>query len=244
MTKVVAIHQPNFFPWLGFFTKIMRSDVFVLLDDVQFQKTGGTWTNRVQLLVSGKAHWVTAPIVRSHHGVRNINEMHFNSTDNWRSKMIATISMNYRKAPFFEASMPVLKPLIEHPDDNIAAYNCHAIQAILDHLNIKHDHLISSSELPHEGKANNLLISLTKAVEGDTYLSGDGADGYQNPELFQEAGIALQYLHFKHPQYPQHGVAEFVPGLSILDALMNIGFANTQSLLVSAESQLRNGAAF
>ena len=77
MNRVVAIHQPNFFPWLGYFDKIARSDVFIFLDDVQFPKTGGVWSNRVKILIGGEARWSTAPIDRSFTGTRKICEMHF-----------------------------------------------------------------------------------------------------------------------------------------------------------------------
>lgn len=73
--RLVAIHQFNSFPWLGYFDEIGRVDVFILLDNVQFPKTGGTWVNRLQWLVGGKGTWVTAPIVRAYHGVRDIQEM-------------------------------------------------------------------------------------------------------------------------------------------------------------------------
>ena len=77
MNKTVAIHQPNFFPWMGYFEKISRSDVFVFFDDVQFPKKGGSWSNRVKLLVSEEARWVTAAIDRSYSGTRTIREMFF-----------------------------------------------------------------------------------------------------------------------------------------------------------------------
>ena len=80
VTKVVAIHQPNFLPWLGFFAKLARADVFVLLDDAQFQKKRGTGSNRVKLLVAGRAAWVTVPIV-GYHGVRAIPEMRIGRAD-------------------------------------------------------------------------------------------------------------------------------------------------------------------
>ena len=73
--KVVAIHQPNFFPWLGFFNKVACSDVFILMDNVQFPKKGGSWSNRVQLAINGQAAWVTMPVVRSFHGTRIIKDM-------------------------------------------------------------------------------------------------------------------------------------------------------------------------
>ena len=77
MIKVVAIHQPNFFPWLGYFDKIRRSDIFILLDDVQFSKTGGVWSNRVKVLINGEGRWLTAPVERNFHGTRNVNQMFF-----------------------------------------------------------------------------------------------------------------------------------------------------------------------
>jgi hypothetical protein len=82
--RLVAIHQPNFFPWLGYFDKLARADVFILLDDAQYPKTGGTWSNRVQLLINEKPAWVTVPVVRSYHGVRQIREMRIDEQRPWR----------------------------------------------------------------------------------------------------------------------------------------------------------------
>lgn len=101
MTRVVAIHQPNFFPWLGYFAKIARSDYFVLFDDIQFPKTGGSWSNRVKLLVSGEARWVTAAIDRNYHGTRTIREMSFLAANPWREKTLKSIEANYRRHPYY-----------------------------------------------------------------------------------------------------------------------------------------------
>ncbi|HMT10176.1 MAG TPA: WbqC family protein, partial [Ignavibacteria bacterium] len=86
--KIAAIHQPSFFPWLGFFNKIVRSDVFVILDNVQFPKTGGYWANRVKLVVGGKGEWVTMPINRSYSGTKNINEIEIDKSRSWNQKML------------------------------------------------------------------------------------------------------------------------------------------------------------
>ena len=96
MTKVVAIHQPNFFPWLGYFDKISRADSFLFLDNVQFPKKGGSWSNRIKLLISGDARWITAAIDRSYSGTRQIREMHFLSQNPWRQKMFKTLEINYK----------------------------------------------------------------------------------------------------------------------------------------------------
>ena len=101
MHRVVAIHQPNFFPWLGYFDKIRRSDVFVFLDDVQYQKTGGTWSNRVRILTNGEGRWLTAPIDRSFHGTRRVNEVRFLSGDNWRDMVLEKLHAYYSRAKYF-----------------------------------------------------------------------------------------------------------------------------------------------
>ena len=97
---ICAIHQPNFSPWLGYFDKIKRCDKFVVLDDVQYQKKGGTWSNRVAINIHGQSKWITAPINRPS-GLWNINETTFQS-NNWRDKIIKTLQANYSKAPFFK----------------------------------------------------------------------------------------------------------------------------------------------
>ena len=231
MGRIVSIHQPNFFPWLGFFDKIVRSDAFVLLDDVQFPKKGGTWINRVNLLVQGQAHWATACIVRNYHGFRAINQMEFQSAEPWREKVLKTVVGNYSKWPHFKETVDFFEPLILNSENNIAAYNSRAILAIASQLGIPKEKFYWSSKLPHEGAANELLISLTKAAGGDTYMCGGGADGYQDENTFKESGVVLRHQDFEHPQYPQVGASGFVAGLSIIDAIMSVGWAGSKKLL-------------
>ena len=233
MSRVVAIHQPNFFPWLGFFDKILKSDVFVLLDHVQFQKTGGTWTNRVKLLVNHEGHWVTAPIVRNYHGVRAINEMELRADPEWANSVMKTLVQSYSKAAFFRETFDFFEPLIRNSEPMLSKFNIHAIRAIVKQLGIRMEKLCCSSDLSREGSSNEMLISLTKTVGGDTYMCGGGADGYQDPVAFQKNGINLLPQNFKHPHYSQIGAPEFVPGLSIIDAAMNVGWSGVQALLVN-----------
>ena len=236
-SKLVAIHQPNFFPWLGYFNKIARADLFLIMDNAQYPKTGGTWSNRVRLLIGGAPAWVTTPIVRSYHGLRSIKEMQIIESAPWRAKLIKTIESNYGQAPFFESVFPVLAELINNPTERLAEYNTSAVASLSTALHIDPAKLVLGSTLRTTGSATDLLISMIKAVGGTAYLCGGGAEGYQEDEKFAEAGIQLVYQNFTHPVYPQRGAREFIPGLSVIDALMNCGFEQTSALVTPTEVQ-------
>ncbi len=230
--KIVAIHQPNFFPWLGYFDKISRADLFIVLDHVQFPKKGGTYSNRVQLVVNGQAAWLTMPIVRAYHGFRRINEIQIDNTQPWRTGVLKTIQMNYSHTPFFKLIFPFLAELVNNPTDSLVEYNLSAINSLAASLGIDTSKSILSSTLSVEGHATDLLVSIVKAVGGTTYLCGGGAPRYQQDEKFAEAGIELVYQNFRHPVYRQRNTQEFIPGLSIIDALMNCGFEGTKALIL------------
>jgi len=226
---VVAIHQPNFFPWLGYFAKAVQADRFILLDHVQFPQAGGTWMNRVKLLMGGEAKWVTAPVARGS-APQSVTGTIFASAP-WRRKLIAAIDTWYRKAPHYGAVMPVLRPLIEHQDDNVARYNANAILGIAGALGIARDKFLLSSEMAPEGAATRMLVGLIRATGGSGYLCGAGSADYQEDHLFAEAGISLIYQNFVPEPYPQLAGEAFVPGLSIIDPLMNLGFEATRQML-------------
>lgn len=232
--KVVTIHQPNFFPWLGLFSKIARSDVFIFLDDVQYQKTGGSWSNRVRLLISNEARWATAAVDRSYKGKRNINEMRFLTDSPWRTKLCKSIEESYRRHPFFDETMQLVRPLLLNTESNVATYNIIAVTEIAIRLGLQTNRIFKSSELPHSGSSNQLLCSLTHAVGGTAYMCGGGAEDYQDETVFAASGIELQFQKFIHPRYSQRGKADFVSGLSVIDAAMNIGWCGVRELLDEA----------
>ena len=230
-SRVVAIHQPNFFPWLGFFEKLLRSDSFVILDDVQLQRTGGCWTNRVQLLISGEARWITAPIGRAFNGLRKINEIEFSSGNPWREKMAKSLALNYCRHPFYVETMDVIDQLLNAQESNVASYNLNVIEQIAVTLEINLEKITCSSSLNRSGSSNGLLCELTKAVGGNIYLAGGGSDGYQDQKVFRGHGVELNYQNFVKSVYPQHNRRGFVAGLSVIDAAMNLGWAGVSNLL-------------
>jgi hypothetical protein len=227
---LVAIHQPNFLPWLGFFDKIRRSDIFVMMDNAQFSKTGGTWTNRVQVIVNGEPAWLTMPIVRAYHGLRIIREMKINENNEWRTKLLRTIEHNYRRAPYFGTVFPLVQLTFQNRTDELAKYNLAAIRQLCAAIEIRTPTVLGSA-LETEGRSTDLLISMVKAVGGTGYLAGGGASGYQESDKFRQAGLDLIYQEFQHPMYPQFNTSTFKPGLSIVDALMNCGFEGVRGLM-------------
>jgi hypothetical protein len=229
--RIVAIHQPNFFPWLGYFDKIQRSDIFVVLDDVQFSK-GGVG-NRVRLLVGGAPAWVSAPILSSRRGPQMISDVEMSATEPWRIKMSKTIRANYAKAAYFSSVFAWLEPLIMNPTASLAGYNLAAIRAMCEALSLDPGKLRLSSTIEAHGRATDRLISLIHAVGGAAYLSGDGAGGYQDPQKYSAAGLTLQLQRFAHPVYPQGSSGGFVPGLSAIDALMHCGFDGVRAMLAA-----------
>ena len=231
MDKIISIHQPNFFPWLGYFDKIVKSDAFILLDDVQFPKTNGNWINRVSLFVSGESRWITAPIKRAYHGTLNINEMIFDDRPPWRQKIIKTIEANYRKSNHYKEGFEFINTLINNPSDNIAEYNISNILAICEYLGINTSKLIRSSDLNVTSSSTQRIIDLVKKLDGNIYYCGGGASCYQEDALYGDNGVELRYQDYSHPVYEQKNSCEFVKGLSIIDAIFNIGQIGTTELL-------------
>jgi len=204
------------------------------MDNAQFSKTGGTWTNRVQMIVSGEPAWLTMPVVRSHHGVRTVREMEIHADSTWRPKMLRTIEYAYRRAPHFDEVYPWLEVQVNNPTRALAGFNLNVIRSVCAALNLQTP-IILGSTLQVEGRATDLLIRMVKAVAGTAYLAGGGSADYQEDAKFEDAGINLIYQEFQHPTYPQFNTTHFQPGLSIVDALMNCGFERTSELLARNE---------
>jgi len=227
---LVAIHQPTFLPWLGWWDKLVRADVLVLLDDVQFSKKGGTWMNRVRMLVGGEPRWLTVPVDRAYTGTRRVREMRTDESKPWRENLLATIRASYARAPFVEEVLPVVDDALATQTDHIAELNERAIGLLADGLGLDTSKLVRQSELGVSGEGTGLLVELCRAVGGNTYLSGDGADGYLENEVFDAAKLELTFQEFTPPRYAQP-VTGYVSGLSVIDALMSCGWRGTSDLL-------------
>ena len=230
--KTVACHQPNFLPWLGYFAKMARADVFFLLDDVQFTQGHGkhNWTSRVRILAANGPAWLSVPVRRAGEGRQLVSELKSDGDARWLPKMLKTLAGAYGKAPYFGEVFPPIAEILTLHAGNLCGTNIALIERIRAMLGLE-TRLRKSSEFAVAGMGNQRLINLVAAEGGNIYLSGDGADDYQVAAEFQAAGIKLQKMGFEHPRYPQRHGAEFTAGLSILDALCNVGAAATREML-------------
>lgn len=215
---VVAIHQPNFLPWIGYFYKIKYCDVFVFLDNVQFSKN--SYQNRVKIKTPQGASWLTEPVI--HKFGQLTNETKLNNQENWIEKHLRTFEMNYKKAKYFNEIYSLLESVYHKRKwEFLCEINIALIDTICNYLEIKKNFLLAS-DLNVSGSSTDLLIRIIKKVGGDTYLSGVGAKNYQNEDAFKMNNIELIYSNFRHPIYPQLW-GDFIPGLSIVDLLFNCG---------------------
>jgi hypothetical protein len=231
---VVAAHQPTFLPWLGFFDKLARADVLVVLDDVQLPRSGaGTWVNRVRMLVGGRPAWVTAPIKRAGRGVQRICEARVDDAQPWRRRVLRSIETSYGRAPGFEETFPLVHEIVGHGEERIAELNVRGIRLLAEALGLDTGRIVRSTTLGASKQGNDLLVELTRLVGGTTYLSGDGSDGYLEPERYEANGVELRFQEFRHPTYPQP-TERPVPGLSVVDALMRCGVEGTRRLLLAS----------
>jgi len=230
--EIVAIHQPNFFPWLGYFDKMIKSDIFVFMDNVQYTK--GSWINRVKIINQGKPMWITCPV--SFNLGEAISSVKISDKEWFSNKLIRTINFNYSKAPFYEDIINIIHKMILYKELNLSDYNMKIIKEICNLLKIKTDFKLQS-ELKTEKSSTDLLIEIVKSVSGNSYLCGGGATAYQEDLKFKEAGVELIYQNYKHPVYNQFNTSSFVPGLSIIDVLMNCGIEETKEMLYKSSNK-------
>jgi len=232
---IATIHQPDFMPWLGFFKKLTKVDTWIVLDHVTNNpRDAAFWGRRVKILVNRKPFWLSIPLKKPEEPSRisiPIKEMKIDRSNQMKyENQLKTITQSYCKAPCFSEILPAIQEYYSNYCESLAEKNLLFIQRIFEGLKMKLQ-IVKSSELGTTTSSTAMLVELLKTVGADCYICGDGAQGYQKDSLFMENKILLQYNNFTHPKYPQSGSREFVPGLSIIDAIANIGFKQTNLVL-------------
>jgi hypothetical protein len=223
----LVILQPSYLPWLGYFDQLHRSDVFVLYDDVQYDKHG--WRNRNRIKTPQGAQWLTVPVMTRGQGKPTNREVRIVPGDPWPRKHLQALRTYYAKAPAFDLVFPRIEVWLSRRWEFLWELDMAGLALICDLLGFQRDIRLSST-LGIDGGQTDRLIRICRAFGADTYLTGDAAKAYLDEEAFAKAGIRFEYHHYRHPTYAQlHG--EFLSHLSIVDLLMNHGSKSLEILL-------------
>jgi len=214
----VGIIQSNFLPWRGYFDFIRKVDLFILHDDLQYTK--GDWRNRNKIKTPSGPQWITVP-VHYHHTDQLIEETTIDDSKPWVQSILNKIRNSYQKAPCFEPYFSELSDLLLEPTLSISNLNLHLINWICSHLDIQTPITFSRAYHP-QGARTERLIGILEQVGATTYLSGPAAKAYLEPDLFEQAGICLEYKIYNYPEYEQL-YHPFDPAVSVIDLLFMVG---------------------
>jgi len=217
---IVACHQPNFLPWIGFFYKALLADLVVLLDDVQFAR-GFTWVNRNRLKCDQGELWLTVPVKKKGRGLQKISDVEVVDEGNWPRRFFQGISQNYAHAPYFAEHSAFLKDLMQMRWRKLVDLNVAAIYYLAGSLGIGNKVVLQSS-LQIQSQGSELLVKITKETGADVYLTPLVSKKYVDEILFARQGITIQFFKFIPSVYPQLW-GEFIYNLSALDLLLNCG---------------------
>jgi len=225
---VVAIHQPEHLPWLGFFHKALQADCLVLLDNVQYRKH--YFQNRNRIRGKQGALWLTVPVLTRGKASQPIREVRVDNEGNprWREKCRRSLIQHYEASPHWERYAGALQEIYRGAWTNLADLNEQIVRQMLGWFSIRAE-IRRASELVPEGSGSSLLLSICRQMGAQTYLSGISGRDYLEVEQFERAGIEVRFQDFHHPIYRQR-YEPFLPCLSAVDLLFNHGPASREIL--------------
>lgn len=218
---IVAVHQPNYLPYIGFFNKMKNADVFIIYDDAQFSRKDFHHRNRIRIPKEWK--WLSVPVEKEEKAINEIkirNDIRISgmiwSKYHWRQ-----IHANYANAEFFGSYADELEKIYNTPYERLIDLNMKLIKFLVSSFGIETVIMFSSS-FGIKTSSSQKNLDLVKAVHGDTYLSGVGGYTYLAVSLFESEGIKISFQDFKHPIYKQN-FPKFVPNMAAIDLLFNVG---------------------
>jgi len=215
---IVAAHQPQYLPWLGYFDKIDRADIFVLLDNVQFKKN--EWQNRNKIKTAQGWQWLTVPVMYKYPQL--INEVTINNRVNWQHKQRQAMVSNYRKAPYYDMLEGFFKDIFSSSWQLISQLNIEAVKRLTAILGIDTPLYVASELGDFPQDPDERLIAITKHFGSDAYLAGAGGREYMDLDRYDKSGIKVVFQDFKHPVYSQL-FGGFEPFMSVIDLIFNHG---------------------
>jgi hypothetical protein len=212
----LAIMQPYFIPYIGYFQLINSVDKFIIYDNIKYTKKG--WINRNRILVNGKDQLITLPIKKDSDYL-NIIEREISESWN-KDKMLNIIKASYSKAPYFQETFELISKCLNNPGVNLFRFIYDSIVLINAHLEIKTPIIISSEvDIDHTLKSQDKVLSLCKEQNVDVYINSIGGIELYDKEVFKQNNIKLNFIKSNPIKYKQFN-NEFVPWLSIIDIMM------------------------
>lgn len=212
------IHQPYFLPYPGFFHKLNLGDVFVIMDDAQYDKR---FTNRNRIVKQNGWTWITVPINKDDKFSPNA-QVRINNELNWKELHWKKISQTYANSKYFHLYHDYFEKVYLKNWDYLFDLDFETVKQVIQWLGIKIE-IIRESELKIPTSSTQRLVDVCKKIGADTYVSGVGGRQYMDESIFEKNNLKLIYQDYKHPKYPQKWTDEFVPDLSIVDLLANVG---------------------
>jgi hypothetical protein len=216
-----VILQPGYLPWMGFFNQMLLSDVFIYLDNVQFDKRG--WRNRNRIKSPNGPVWLTVPVIQKGRFCQEIRHTKIDNTQNWPKKHLNSIAFNYRTAPYFSVFFKDLECILNTSFESLIDLDITLIEKLKEWLNIESLKTLKSSDMESDtDDKTGRLVALCKQAGITEYISGPLCRNYLDVKQFERAGIRV-YLHeYTHPEYVQlHGA--FMPFMATIDLIMNEG---------------------
>ena len=231
---IVSIHQPNYFPYPGFFQKVSLSDIHVVLDKAQFQFD---ITNRNKI-VTPDGSWIRISVpIKAGHKFFEIRNVEINNDLPWAEKNWNLIYGSYNTAPFFDLYKTFLNSLYRKKWENIFELNFHTLKKAFDWLEIK-TKIILESELNVTGTSSERLLNICKKIGATKYLSGPGGKNYLNEKIFTQDKINVEFQKYNPVIYTQKNTKSFIPNLSILDLLFNMGLDSRKITTKSSNDKI------
>ncbi|NMB81196.1 MAG: WbqC family protein [Ignavibacteria bacterium] len=225
--KIISAHQPAYLPWLGYIHKVALSNEFIILDNVQFEKN--SFTNRNKIKGPKGVLWLTVPLHLSDHFHKNINQIEIDNSTNWSEKHWTSIFYNYKKAPFFDKYSGFLEDMYHRKWDSLLPLTMHYLKFFLDEVGI-HTELLLQSNLGIKSKKNKLILDLCKTRNADIFIFGNFGKDYADQKLFSSNNINVVFQEYNCSKYQQLW-GEFIPNLTSLDALLNLGPRKTCDII-------------
>lgn len=217
---ILSANQPYFAPFPGFFYKAWRSDLLVLLDDVQFPQ-GTTWITRNRFKSHQGALWITVPVWKRGLGLQKINKVRICHEGRWAKKHLESLKTAYRKAPYLAEHLEFIKEIFAERNEKLMDLNLAVIHYLMKALGIK-TKLVLLSELNVASKGTRRLVDLCTSLGASQFIAQTPAKKFVDENAFRDAGIEITYVDPPVPIYPQLW-GDFIANLSAFDLVLNCG---------------------